>query len=262
MTVCLNSTRSYGVMPTAGSNYTWNIIAGTGGAGTINNGVAPNNLISVTWTSSGTCTLEASETNQNNCTEVVASITITVELLPVVALAGPSPVCLNSTGNVYTTDAGMTNYAWTVAGGTISAGGTTTSNTVTVTWDGTGPYSVSVNYNNPNGCTATTAKSFPVTINPLPAPVISGTDPTCGGNEGTYNTPAVAGNTYTWTVVGGTISSGLGTSQISVTWNPTLVITSGTVSVVETIGGSGCKATDTKTIVVNPKPTATDIWHD
>ena len=32
-----------------------------------------------------------------------------------------------STGNVYTTTAGMTNYTWTVsAGGTITAGGTST----------------------------------------------------------------------------------------------------------------------------------------
>ena len=63
----------------------------------------------------------------------------------------------------------MTNYVWTIVGGTITAGGSATSNTVTITWDGTGTYSVSVNYTNPNGCVATDPTVFPVTINPLPA---------------------------------------------------------------------------------------------
>jgi len=48
-------------------------------------------------------------------------------------------------GNIYTTQAGMTNYLWTVsAGGTITAGGSTIDNTVTVTWTTTGAQTVSV----------------------------------------------------------------------------------------------------------------------
>jgi len=49
----------------------------------------------------------------------------------------------------------MTNYIWAVsAGGTITAGGTATSNSVTVTWTTAGAKTVSVNYTNSNGCTA------------------------------------------------------------------------------------------------------------
>ncbi|MFH1119899.1 MAG: hypothetical protein V1775_08745, partial [Bacteroidota bacterium] len=71
-------------------------------------------------------------------------------------------------GNVYTTDLGMTDYTWIVLGGTITAGGGLTDNTVTVTWDGVGPYSVSVNYTAGTNCTGATATVLPVIVTPLP----------------------------------------------------------------------------------------------
>lgn len=77
MTVCLNSTQPYGVTPTAGSTYDWIIIAGTGGAGTIIAGEAPNNLISVLWTNAGTCTLQVIET-AGTCPGEPVMITVTV----------------------------------------------------------------------------------------------------------------------------------------------------------------------------------------
>ena len=63
----------------------------------------------------------------------------------------------------------MTNYIWSVsAGGTITAGGTTNSNTVTVTWNTAGAQTVSVNYTNGNGCTAAAPTVYNVTVNALP----------------------------------------------------------------------------------------------
>jgi hypothetical protein len=96
MTVCLNSTESYGVEITAGSTYVWSIIAGTGGAGTIINGAAPNNLISVNWTSSGTCTLQVVETNAT-CTGVPVNILVTVlpDLVPGTVSANQT-ICYNT----------------------------------------------------------------------------------------------------------------------------------------------------------------------
>jgi len=38
------------------------------------------------------------------------AIIMTVNPRPVPTLSGPTPVCLGSTGNVYTTEAGMSNY--------------------------------------------------------------------------------------------------------------------------------------------------------
>ena len=62
----------------------------------------------------------------------------------------------------------MTNYVWTVVGGTVTAGGTATDNTITITWTSTGPQTVSVNYTNATGCTAAAPKVLTVTVNAKP----------------------------------------------------------------------------------------------
>jgi hypothetical protein len=60
----------------------------------------------------------------------------------------------------------MTNYTWIVsAGGTITAGGGTGNNTVTVTWNTTSAQTVSVNYTNSNSCTASSPTVYNVTVN-------------------------------------------------------------------------------------------------
>ena len=169
-TVCLDSYHPYGIAFHAGSTYAWSIVAGSGGAGTITNG-ATENLISVLWTSSGTCTLQVIETNAAGCSAPAKTIGITVSPLPTPTFTtAPTPVCANSTGNVYTTQAGQSNYVWNVTGGTITAGGTATSNTVTVSWGAAGTGHVTVNYNNAAGCSAASATDQSVTINALPTP--------------------------------------------------------------------------------------------
>ena len=76
---------------------------------------------------------------------------------------------MNAPGNVYSTQAGMTNYIWAVsAGGNITAGGGVANNTVTVTWTTAGAKTVSVNYTNSNGCRAAGPVVFAVNVNPLP----------------------------------------------------------------------------------------------
>lgn len=65
----------------------------------------------------------------------------------------------------------------------------------------------------------------------IPNPIISGSANICAQTTQTYSVPVVAGNTYQWTVTGGTITAGQGTSQISVQWNNN---STGTVTVVQT----------------------------
>ncbi len=135
------------------NNYTW--VVSAGGTITSGGGLA-NNTVTVTWNTAGAQTVSVVYTNGNGCTAAAPAVyPVTVNVLPVPALAGPSPVCAASTGNLYTTDAGMTNYIWTVSsGGAITSGGTATDNTVTVTWNTAGARSVSVNYTNGSGCAA------------------------------------------------------------------------------------------------------------
>ena len=97
-------------------------------------------------------------------------IVLTILPAPIPTISGPDAMCALTEGNVYTTEAGMTNYTWIVsAGGTITAGGGTGDNTITVTWNTEGPQTVSVNYENTAGCSASTPTVRNVTVNPIPA---------------------------------------------------------------------------------------------
>jgi hypothetical protein len=115
------------------------------------------------------------------------NITVTVNALPVVTLSGPATACAVSAGNVYTTQAGMSNYIWTVsAGGTPTSGGGPNDNTVTVTWNTAGAQTVSVNYTNASGCTALSPTVYNVTVsqqsgNPTSATASPGT--ICNGQS-------------------------------------------------------------------------------
>ncbi len=62
-------------------------------------------------------------------------------------ITGPSTPCRQSTGNVYTTETGKNAYLWSVSsGGTVTAGGGTGNNTVTVTWNTAGAQTVNVKH--------------------------------------------------------------------------------------------------------------------
>src|SRR5262249_20188773 len=132
-------------------------------------------------------TYNATLTVRNSTTGCVSTtypITVTVNPRPVPTITGPASACVNTTGNIYTTEAGMSNYVWTVsAGGTITAGGTSTSNTATVTWTTAGAKTVTVNYTDANGCTASTATSYSVTVNANPTVTITGTPSLCAGGS-------------------------------------------------------------------------------
>jgi hypothetical protein len=148
-------------------------------------------------------------------------LAVTVNANPVPTIIGPATVCTGISGNVYSTQVGMSNYLWTVVGGIITAGGTTNSNAATVTWSTAGTQTISVNYNNAAGCPALTPTIFYVTVNPLPVPVITGNANPCSAFTTVYSTQTGMSG-YNWTVsTGGTISAGNGTSSISVIWNTT-----------------------------------------
>jgi hypothetical protein len=119
-----------------------------------------NSIATVTYTVTPTV---------NASTGTPIYVVITVYPLPVPAITPTlNPVCSGTSGVVYSSNPGMTNYTWVVTGGLVTAGGTSTDNTVTVTWNGSGPYSVSVNYHNANGCTSTSPTIQNVTVTPLP----------------------------------------------------------------------------------------------
>lgn len=157
--------------------------------------------------------------DSNGCSNF-KDIVVLQSIIPVPGIAGPLTICQGSTGNVYTTEAGMTNYTWIVSpGGTITADGTSTDNSVTVTWTAPGAQSVSVNYTNSFGCTGITPALANVTVNPLPSPagIISGIASVCQGQTAvSYSVPAIPNaSSYVWAYSGmGAVITGAGNSVI------------------------------------------------
>jgi hypothetical protein len=151
--------------PVAGTTFTWtnsdpSIGLAASGTGDIPSFVAVNpgpGPIVATITVTPTA---------NGCVGTPVTFTITINPRPVPTIAGPTPVCLNSTGNVYTTEAGMTNYTWTITGGTIDSGQGT--NSISVTWTAVGNQTLTVTYTNTNGCTPVVPTTFTVVVNQLP----------------------------------------------------------------------------------------------
>jgi hypothetical protein len=248
--VCVNSTGIIYTTQAGFSNYIWTVSAGgniTGGAGT--------NSITVSWTTVGAKTVTVNYNSAAGCPALSPTIyNVTVNPLPVPTIAGPSPACSNFPGLVYSTQAGMASYVWGIsAGGVITAGAGT--NAITVTWNATGAQSVSVNYTNANGCTATAPVVYPVTVNSGAAPTITGSTTLCA-NSGYYNYTTEAGMTaYNWSISsGGIINYGSGTNVITVSW-----VTPGAQWVkVNYINPAGCSAVNPTqlNITVNAGPGA------
>ena len=252
--VCAGTTGVAYTTESSMTGYTWVVSVG----GTITAGSGTNS-ITVTWNAAGPQTVSVNYNNASNCTATVPTVKdVTVNSLPVPTITGLASVCAGTTGVTYTTESSMTGYTWVVsAGGTITAGSTT--NSITVTWNAAGPKTVSVNYNNASNCTATVPTVKDVTVNSFTVPTINGLASVCAGTTGvTYSTESSM-TSYTWVVsAGGTITAGSTTNSITVTWN---AAGPQTVSV-NYNNASNCTTTATvKEVTVNalPVPTITGL---
>ncbi|MCX6252052.1 MAG: T9SS type A sorting domain-containing protein [Bacteroidetes bacterium] len=228
-TACQGSTGYVYTTQNGMSNYTWIVSAGgqiTAGAGTTQ--------ITVTWNGIGAQTVSVNYSNLNGClapTPTVYNVIINGSPTPVIT--GANNVCVNSGNYTYTTQTLMTAYVWTVSsGGTLNSGQGT--NAISVIWTGSGAQTVSVNYTNSSGCSASSPTVYPVTINPIPgaAGTISGTASICAPAAGiSYSVAPISGATaYAWTLpVGASIGTGAGTNNITVNFGTNAV--SGNITV-------------------------------
>jgi uncharacterized protein (TIGR02145 family) len=93
--------------------------------------------------------------------------------------------------------------------------------TITVLWNTIGAQTVDVNYVVGTGCTAPSPTVKNITVNAMPAPVITGPATPCGQSTSTYTVGTPQANySYLWTVTGGTPVTGT-SSSINVTWGNT-----------------------------------------
>jgi uncharacterized protein (TIGR02145 family) len=179
-----------------------------------------------------------------------ASLPLVMNTLPVPTINGPSSVCLNST-TIYSTETGMTGYIWSVAaGGTIQTG--VGSHTISILWTTIGPKTISVNYTNSQGCTASSPSVYNLNVTTLPIPSLSGSTNVCKGIPVIYSTDPGMSN-YSWVIsAGGSVVAG-GTSSdatVTVIWN-----NSGTETVqVNYTAGTGCTAPSPTLVLIVIKP--------
>ncbi|MFZ4547178.1 MAG: hypothetical protein ACOYN4_07080 [Bacteroidales bacterium] len=207
-----------------------------------------------TATGLSTGTYSVTVTDANGCTATAStSITQPVQWSPV--LNGSTTVCQNSTGNVYTTESGMTDYTWLVsAGGTITSGGTPTDPTVTITWLTAVPQTVSVNYKTFTGCVAVAPKVKNVLVNVAPTPILTGAANVTQSQVVTFETVYTPGNSYTWNASHGNPELCFPYRNcLTLTWDfPCGIINPGYVRVTETNTSTGCSTTVTKWITIAP----------
>ncbi len=271
--VCVGTSVTY-TTQSGQSNYIWTLPGTAGSDYSITAGGigTTDNSVTLTWLTAGTKNVSISYTNPSNCTAASATvISRQVNALPVPTFtaAPPAEVCVGSVVT-YTTQPGQSNYIWTLSGTsgtdyTITAGGIgTSSNTVTLRWRTSGTKNVTVNYRNPNNCTAPAATVNSTIVNALPTPTFIALPPSevCVGESVTYTTQPSQSN-YIWTIpgtagtdyniTGGSIANTSNT--VTLTW-----LTAGTKNVsINYTNSTNCTATAAvvNSTIVNALPVPT-----
>ncbi|MDO7876266.1 gliding motility-associated C-terminal domain-containing protein [Hymenobacter sp. ASUV-10] len=234
---------TYATTPyTNGSVYAWTIIGGTQVSTNLNTVSVQWNPVTVSTIGKIVVTETSNPASGVRCLGTSDTLRVRINPTPLstLTLTGPARVCQGSpisftlpggfAGSTYAFQ--LDNQPQTTTGNTLSLPAQTTP----------GTYVVSVRETSAQGCAgALITTSF--TVDPAPvAATITGPAflcdfPTPAQPGIQYSVPNTSGATYQWTVVGGAIATGQGSSQITVYFNSTAP--SYSVSVTET-SAFGC----------------------
>ena len=242
--ICINQS----ITPTAlvnncfgetANSYNWQFTGGMPSASTLK---VPS---AITYGASGAYDISLSATNECG-TSIAVPMKLKVNDLPNPVIYGPTIVCANSKGNVYTTVAGMNNYLWTVSsGGVVISGGTSASNSITIDWEDSDNQTVSLNYNQV-GCNAPTPSVLHIKVNPLPVAFPGNPITICGGAPVQIGGPSNAGSSYNWVSEPAGFTSTVSSPIVNPLQTTEYFLT-------ETIS-SGCSRTNSVNVSVNPLP--------
>jgi pectin methylesterase-like acyl-CoA thioesterase len=165
---------------------------------------------------------------------------VTIYMLPDPDITGSASVCANSSVSYSTPNVPGNSYLWVVTGGIITGGQGT--NQINVTWGSTDPGLVTVTeYSQTPPLFCSYEADKPVTILPLPTPVVYGPASADLSSIQTYWTDVHPSHAYAWNVTGGTILTGQNTTSITILWPG--VPGSGTVTVSEANLVTSCSGT-------------------
>jgi gliding motility-associated-like protein len=232
----------------SGTGITFTATGGTGYNFRIN-GTSVQNGASATYSTSALVSgqvVDVVVTNAGGCAATTAGITNTVLALPVTSLTSSDPDNSFCSGTSITfTATGGTTYNFRVGGVSVQSGASASYTTSSLL----NGQVVDVVTTNSNGCSATST-GIANTVNPIPVPVLTSSDPDniiCSGTSITLT--ASGGTNYNFRVAGISVQNGV----LSVYTTTSLL--NGQVADVIVTNASGCSATSAgKIFFVNPVP--------
>jgi trimeric autotransporter adhesin len=192
----------------------------------------------------GSVIIKAWSSNPNGTTDSFPGndtfqTTIVVNSLPAAAAGSNSSVCPGSSIQIGATAVTGSTYSWA----SVPSGFTSTSANPSVTPSVATTYTVTET--NANGCVA--SNSVTISISTPPAAFAGASVTVCSGNSVQIGGPAVSGNTYSWS----SNPSGFSSTSANPFVSPTV-----TTTYTLTESKSGCNASHSVTITVNPLPAA------
>ncbi|NOU48557.1 MAG: T9SS type A sorting domain-containing protein [Bacteroidales bacterium] len=159
-------------------------------------------------------------------------------------IADETAICTGNQIQFTDLSVGATGWDWYFEGGSPE---TSIEQNPIVTYYYAGDYDVTLTASNPEQSQTLTQENY-IHVFEQPQPFISGASFVCLNQTIPYQTNNINGNTYTWDVVGGTISDGQNTSAISVIWDNG--VGTGYVIVNETVNLT-CTTIDTLNITID-----------
>jgi hypothetical protein len=265
------------IMLPGSPDMTWYTVASGGsaiGSGNPFNpvGVAGSGLANTN--TAGTYTYYAACSSNSTCR---TATTFVINARPTVTFtAQPGATACTFNDVTYTTQAGQTNYIWTVPGvlGTdytiVSGGIGTSSNTVTLQWLTTGVKTVTINYSNASNCAAATATSSTATTvsaSGISTTVTPNSVSVCANSAQVLTASSGSANFFTWTTTSGALFTDAACTipYVGMTNSSTVYfkgIANATVTVLGTVGGSGCAAPATAAITINKAVWNGSVWSN
>lgn len=219
----------------------------------LNNG----NSIKVNWNTQSLGYVKLNQKDVYGCSPLGDSLKISISNPKIDSIIGPFSVCPNVSMVRYRVNqSGGQDFYWTIEGGSIVSGNGGSS--ILVNWFGSNSNaSLKVYSKSQYDCFSDTVTAGIVISTLLNTPAPIGLKTVCQWTSNVvYSTSQTPGSTYIWTILGGQILSGNGTSSVSVVWD---TVGTGTITVQE-FSGLGCGSLPTSTYVnVLPKPTANFI---
>ena len=218
---CPGSQSSFFATASPSANYNWTITPPAPFSG---NG---SSAIVVTWPMPGAYVVEATPISSGvYCNNKATALAVVVDVPPVDSITGALEVCPDDIATYYAhSSQSNVKYVWTVSGGTPS---TFTGNPITVDWNPTGAYGLTVQVMQVGTpfCMSP-ALSIAVPSKSLTGPVTITGNGACVNKQENYTASLVQGHpdaVYTWTVSppgAGSVMAGQGTASATIQWNNT-----------------------------------------